>query len=313
MSLLRGILDRPQEVHAQGRVLEWFFDNHGQFVSGDSAEAMRAMKTKLKSIVPWNPQQNPAERPWASMLPALRRALAASNLSENTWPFLLKQWERVSNGLVTSSKSATSLGASPYYMVTCGRKSDLSLLRVMGCRVDCVVRSPHDRNLHLSKLSPRISGVHLGIDSNKSGYLVFVPDWQRLQVFRFDDCEFFETTFPHVDLISGTLLIPGRTPVVLPSVSQQRAIVKNAAAQPPRNHFTTPQPTQSLCEHENITSTSEIDSVTLKSVLGDVEEADIEEIAFSLAQLMQPTKLPKTFHQADILPQDEAALWREAG
>ena len=118
-----------------------------------------------------------------------------------------------------------------------------------------------------------------------------------------------------MDLISGTLLIPGRTPVVLPSVSQQRALVKNAAALPPRNHFTTPQPTQtqSLCEHNHINSTSEFDSVTLHSVSVNAEEEEIDEIAFSLSQLMQPTKLSKTFYQADILPPDEAKLWREAG
>ena len=295
-----------------GRVLEWFFDNHGQFTSGDTAEAMRALKTKLRSIVPWNPQQNPAERPWASMLPALRKALAASNLSENTWPFLLKQWERVSNGLVTTSKSATSLGASPYYMVTCGKKSDMSLLRVIGCRVDCIVRSAHDRNQHLSKLSPRVSGVHLGIDTHKSGYLVYVPDWERLQVFRFGDCEFYENEFPHVQLISGTLLIPDRTPIILPSIAQQRALIKSAAAELPRNHFTTHHAIQMISADDSIVCAHSSDSVKVRPVSG-FEDTHIDEIIFSLSQLMQSTKLPKTFHQADALPPDEARLWREAG
>ena len=72
-----------------GRVLEWYFDNHGQFTGGIIEDAMLALGTKLRTIAPWNPQQNPAERPWLSMLPALRKSLAACNLSEITWPFLL--------------------------------------------------------------------------------------------------------------------------------------------------------------------------------------------------------------------------------
>ena len=296
-----------------GRVLEWYFDNHGQFTGGIIDDAMRALGTKLKTIAPWNPQQNPAERPWLSMLPALRKSLAACNLSENTWPFLLKQWERVSNALVTSSKSAAHLGASPYFMATCGHKSDLSLLRVIGCRVDCVVRSPYDHNLHLSKLSPRISGVHLGISTHQNGYLVYIPEWRRLTVYRFGDCYFHETIFPRVDYISGTMLVPGRGPLVLPSVSQQRA---HARASPVVKPITDTSITPIASLHmgtDEIVSPLLEDSLHLLSVPGFDSTLPIERLAFSLSALMEPSKLPKTFTQVDALPDDQAKLWRDAG
>ena len=304
----------------QGRILTWYFDNHGQFVSGGTDEAMRALGTKIKSIVPWNPQQNPAERPWSSMLPALRRSLAASNLSEKTWPFLLKQWERVSNALVTTSKSAAQLGASPYFMATCGAKSDLSLLRVIGCRVDCIVKSHHDRRLHLSKLSPRISGVHLGIGTQQSGYLVYVPEWRRLTVFRFSDCHFYENIFPRVDYISGELLIPGRQPIVLPSVSQQRAEASPVVRSIPGSIMPAPAPVTGLSGclslsycNDPIISHFEPDSIQLVNVPSLNPDEPAMQLLFSLSALMASKKLPKTFTQVDLLPDDEAKLWRAAG
>ena len=38
-----------------GRVLEWYFDNHGQFTGGIIEDAMLALGTKLRTIAPWNP------------------------------------------------------------------------------------------------------------------------------------------------------------------------------------------------------------------------------------------------------------------
>ena len=105
-----------------GIVQTWFFDNHGQFVTGNSEEALAALGTKVRSIVPWNPQQNPAERPWCSALQTLRIAMAANNVSEALWPFAASQWQFISNGLATRSKTTTQKGTSPYYMARQARQ-----------------------------------------------------------------------------------------------------------------------------------------------------------------------------------------------
>ena len=104
-----------------GTVQLWFFDNHGQFVTGKSEEALAALGTKVRSIVPWNPQMNPAERPWGSVLRPLRIVLAAHNVSEALWPFAASQWQFISNGLATRSSTTTQKGTSPFYMASGGR------------------------------------------------------------------------------------------------------------------------------------------------------------------------------------------------
>ena len=97
-----------------GKVQLWFFDNHGQFVTGSSEEALAAVGTKVRSIVPWNPQQNPAERPWRSVLTPLRITMAVNNVSEALWPFAASQWQFISNGLATRSNTTTQKGTSVY-------------------------------------------------------------------------------------------------------------------------------------------------------------------------------------------------------
>ena len=55
-----------------GTPLEWAVDNHGEFVSNDMDTFLAHMKTRQVSIVPWNPQQNPAERVNGMILRPLR-------------------------------------------------------------------------------------------------------------------------------------------------------------------------------------------------------------------------------------------------
>ena len=149
--------------------------NHGQFVTGKSEEALAALGTKVRSIVPWNPQMNPAERPWGSVLRPLRIVLAAQNVSEAFWPFAASQWQFISNGLATRSKSTTQKGTSPFFMASGGRLANLSFVFELFCGMQVYVRSKADRNrFGMSKLVTRVDAIHLGIHPKKPALLAYV-------------------------------------------------------------------------------------------------------------------------------------------
>jgi hypothetical protein len=65
-----------------GHVLEWHCDNHGEFSSKSMDEYLATLGSKQTFIVPWNPQQNPAERANGIVLRPLRICLAHANCSE---------------------------------------------------------------------------------------------------------------------------------------------------------------------------------------------------------------------------------------
>ena len=322
-----------------GRVQLWFFDNHGQFVTGKSEEALAALGTKVRSIVPWNPWQNPAERPWRSVLPPLRMTMAANNVSEALWPFAASQWQFISNGLVTRSNTTTQKGTSPYYMASGGKLANFSFVYELFCGMSCFVRSNADRNKYnMSKLVTRVDAVHLGIHPSKPALLAYVIPWQRFTCFRVGDCIVHEDVHPQLDFIAGTMLMPDSTEVDLPTEAQQRAmgvrprnatpvappIVAPHVAPPPLPH-TPPQPhvgPQPPAVDVDLTELSNIYELALECNVtsplnDDVEPFLVREgqpiIGFSLNALFDKSgiALPKNFTQADLLP--DAKLWRLAG
>ena len=136
-----------KEYLRNGTVTEWYFDNHGQFISGNSELAIAALGTKVRSIVPYNPQMNPAERPWGDVLRGIRITLAAANVSEAMWPYPAIQYVFVHNALATRATTARALGMSPNQLRgLCGPAklpgvTDLSHLGVVFCHADVLVRS----------------------------------------------------------------------------------------------------------------------------------------------------------------------------
>ena len=199
-----------------GRVEEFHCDNHGQFCSDNMDKFLAWLCTRQSTIVAWNPQQNPAECANRIVLRPLRIILAASNSSERTWPFGAHMVVMVHNSLASSSKIVTHPGLSPYQMKTMGRERktgiktpvgrvpNLSYFQVPYCRAECTVRAQRDIT---SKLAPRtVTCVHLGIDTKRCGYFMYVLAWQRFTTFRFAECTFFSNEFPRCVWITGTHL-----------------------------------------------------------------------------------------------------------
>lgn len=320
-----------------GKVQLWFFDNHGQFVTGNSEEALAAVGTKVRSIVPWNPQQNPAERPWRSVLTPLRITMAVNNVSEAMWPFAASQWQFISNGLATRSSTTTQKGTSPYYMASGGKLANFSFVYELFCGMSCFVRSKADRNRYnMSKLVTRVEAVHLGIHPTKPALLAYVIAWNRFTCFRVGDCILHEDVRPHLDFITGSMFMPDSTEVELPTESQQRAmgvrprqqspLVTPVAAPspaplptaPPQMHVGPLPPAVDVdrCELATLYSLALECSIT-SPLNDDVVPFLVREgqpvIGFSLSALFTKggVTLPKTFAQADKLP--DAKLWRLAG
>ena len=319
-----------------GKVQLWFFDNHGQFVTGNSEEALAAVGTKVRSIVPWNPQQNPAERPWRSVLQQLRITMAANNVSEALWPFAASQWQFISNGLATRSSTTTQRGTSPFFMASGGKLANFSFLYELFCGMSCFVRSNADRNRYMSKLTTRVDAVHLGIHPSKPALLAYVIPWKRFTCFRVGDCIVHEDVRPQLDFITGSMLMPDSTEVDLPTESQQRAMgvrprqpspsppVVAAPAPaplptaPPQMHVGPLPPAVDVDETELaiIYSLALQDNVT-SPLSDDIEPFLVRDgqpvIGFSLNALNSTSgvTLPKNFAQADTFP--DAKLWRLSG
>ena len=203
-----------------GHVLEWHVDNHGEFISNDMDKYLAEIGVRQRSIVPWNPQQNPAERANSIVLRPLRICLAHADTSVRLWPFFTNQIKQVHNSLANRSATASKPGRSPYEMRT-GRLPDVSIYRVLGCEMYATVRAKRDLTA-LGKLHPRIRCVHLGWDEKRHGYYGYCLDFDRLTTFRRQECDFNETTFPRVSFIVGEHLTEhGITR--LPSMEQQES------------------------------------------------------------------------------------------
>jgi hypothetical protein len=74
-------------------------------------------------------QNGPGERPHRTIADAIRTMLAGAALPNKFWPYAFHHFLRIYNVTVHGNKQA-----SPFELCS-GRKPDLSLLRVFGCRV----------------------------------------------------------------------------------------------------------------------------------------------------------------------------------
>ena len=96
----------------KGHVELWFMDNGGEFgkphffetTSTDQWCAEYWMRRRF--IVPWNPQENPAESSNRILLRPVRHCIAAANCSPRLWPFAVHQAVIAHNALCTSSETA---------------------------------------------------------------------------------------------------------------------------------------------------------------------------------------------------------------
>ena len=173
---------------------EWSCDNHGEFISKSMDEHLAKIGVSQHSIVPWNPQMNPAERVNGIILRPLRICLAHSNCTVRVWPFVAHQIAMVHNSLANRSATAAMPGRSAYEMRT-GRLPNLSVYRVPCCRMLALVKAQRDLTA-MGKLEPRkVECVHLCWDQKRHGYFGYMLEAQRLTTFRRQECTFYEKEF----------------------------------------------------------------------------------------------------------------------
>jgi len=189
----------------KGHVLVWSCDNHGEFKSDKIDDYLLSIGQRQEFIVPWQPQQNPAERANSIVLRPLRICLAHSNSSVRCWPFVTTQIVMVHNSLANRSETAFMPGRSAYEMRT-GRIPDLSMFRVPLCRMLANIRAKRDLTV-LGKLAPRNTEcIHLCWDRKRHGYFGYSLEFRRLTTWRAADCRFFEDEFPRCEWIVGDML-----------------------------------------------------------------------------------------------------------
>ena len=214
--------------HNNGHAELWYCDNHGEYSSKEMDKFLAEHGSRQQFIVPWNPQQNPAERQHQIVLRPLRIMCAASNCSVRVWPFIASQIALVHNSLANRSATAMTPGRSSYEMRT-GRIPDLSIFRVMCCQMHAVVRAERDIQAR-GKLAPvKTACVHLGWDSKRCGYFgyAYESDMLRLSTWRRQECTFNEMEMPRVGFIVGKYVNPDGKEILLPSEGQQPGTGKN--------------------------------------------------------------------------------------
>ena len=235
----------------KGRVELWYMDNGSEFGAPKffSVQSMDQWCSEYwirrKFIVPWNPQENPAESSNRILLRPIRASFAAANCSTKLWPFSAHQSIIAHNALCTTSDTAlhahvasashicaweacanafAARPVSPYRMVH-GHTFDGQYLRALFCACDVLLVNPKDLS-QIPKAAPRtLRACHLGLDPRRQGYFVYIFSLERFTTSAYKDTYFgeLEDIFPPLTCITGwSHLDSNEAP--LPSDDQQRAV-----------------------------------------------------------------------------------------
>lgn len=157
-----------------GRPIRWHTDNGGEFTSADTDEFCKEFALNRSFSVPYAPPMNAhAERMWGIILRTMRIIIHASGVDESFWTYAASHATHLHNVL----PSTRLAGEMSPYQAKYGMKPDVSNIRVWGCT--CWYFLPeHERT---SKIAPRaVPAVHLGLDPLRKGYIVYVPELNRI-------------------------------------------------------------------------------------------------------------------------------------
>ena len=240
----------------QNKVLLWFMDNGGEFGSPkffattDFDKWASEYWTRRKFIVPWNPQENPAESANRILLRPIRHALSAANVSTRMWPFAAHQGCIAHNILATTSDTAlqsfiahmSAMSAwefpaesylarpmSPYRMVH-GHSFNAEHMRTLFCQCEVLIVNPSDEP---TKASPRTHvACHLGLDPRRNGFFCYIFAVKRFTTSAYKDTFFgqHESIFPPLSSITGWTKF-GNNEATLPTVQQQQAMIEHGDAE----------------------------------------------------------------------------------
>ena len=240
----------------QNKVLLWFMDNGGEFggpkfvATTDFDKWAAEHWTRRKFIVPWNPQENPAESANRILLRPIRHALSAANVSTRMWPFAAHQGCIAHNVLATTSDTAlqsfiahmSAMSAwelpaecylakptSPYRMVH-GHSFNAIHMRTLFCQCEVLIVNPSDEP---TKASPRTHlACHLGLDPRRNGFFVYIFAVKRFTTSACKDTFFgqHESIFPPLSSITGWTKF-GNNEATLPTIQQQEAMIEHGDAE----------------------------------------------------------------------------------
>ena len=235
--------------------ITWHTDNGGEFLSSDLHTFCHEFSIHRSFSTPYAPPQNAhAERMWGLILRTIRILLAASQVHESFWTYAALHACMLHN-LLPSTRLAGEI--SPYQALN-GMPPDVSKIRVWGC--SCWYYVPdHERT---SKISPRaLPAVHLGIDPQRNGYVVYIPHLNRITTayhLVFQERKFLHFT-PH-----GISNIPRKvTPLrdIEQTYREPRDSDRNPSHIPSQDHPNENEHEIPMCDHPDCTLPKHSDDI----------------------------------------------------
>lgn len=161
-------------------------DGGKEFVNKDFIHYLDSKGIEHQMTTPYSPQQvGVAERTHRSITEKARSLLAESSLPKAHWEDAF----RVAVYLKNRSPHRALGGQIPYDR-WCGRRSDLSHLKVFGCRALVHIPSCHRKKLDLKAKE----AIFVGYSENPNTYIFRDPSNPR-KVFMSRDATFFENSF----------------------------------------------------------------------------------------------------------------------
>ena len=193
LSAFKEFLNDHKEHLKHGKKVTWHTDNGGEFMSHDLDEFCNEFAVARSFSVPYAPPQNAqAERMWRTLLEPTRVMLTQARIHDVFWSYAIRHACQCHNVMPSHT-----LPHTPWQMLT-GSKPDVSKFRAWGCLVWYLIPD-HERD---SKISPRAwPAVHLGFDPNRNGYLVYIPNKNRITTgyhVVFQEHRFLQVTPTHV-------------------------------------------------------------------------------------------------------------------
>ena len=160
-------------------------DNGGEYTSQDYIKLITDSGARKTTIVARSPNMNTlAEAAFWRIFSIMRALLIESGLPDTYWPYAFYAALWILN---RTPRAHLDVWTTPYELVT-KHKPNISHLRIFGCRVFTLI----DKFNRTSKLDPIAKlGYNLGIARNQRGWLVLLPDENRIIVSR--TCRFDET------------------------------------------------------------------------------------------------------------------------
>ncbi|CAI7880050.1 unnamed protein product [Closterium sp. NIES-54] len=159
-------------------------DRGGEFLSKEFSLWLKKNGIRHSLTMPYSPAMNGiAERANRTITETARRLLIEAELPDYFWP------DEVRSACVAKNRALTRVGADKWvpYVEWIGRKPKVDMLRVFGCM--CMALVP--KHLRHNKLGAKaIWTVHLGMDQNSKGWLLWDPFTKKFLVSR--DCKFME-------------------------------------------------------------------------------------------------------------------------